>query len=65
MKKWEYHTETLYVDNSHAEAFERLGNEGWECYAVSDGTAYFRRPKEKRHIPVRIGPSEHKEVPSV
>jgi len=66
MTKWEYYIVEANPTRDAYDVDERmneLGAEGWECYAVDGGIAYFRRPKKS--VPVRVGPEETKGGPSV
>lgn len=60
MTKWEYLNvrEEVAARTNDVQWMDKLGANGWECYAVDNGTAYFRRPKTQVHVD--IGPSEHK-----
>lgn len=64
MTKWEYVNISLITSNltNHQHLLNQYGREGWELVSVDNGTAYFRRPKQKT-----IAPSETKgkEAPSV
>lgn len=62
MTKWEYRVAPVHLGDN-LDWMDEMGAEGWECYAVDEGTAYFRRPKST--IPVRVGPEETKGGPSV
>ncbi len=45
--RWEYSVKlvTGYPEDSPS-LFSELGEQGWELIAVSDGRAYFKRPKK-------------------
>jgi len=62
MTKWEYRVVPVHASgkpiSGNLDWMDEMGAEGWECYVVDEGIAYFRRPKKS--VPVRVGPTEHK-----
>jgi hypothetical protein len=42
---WEYRSFRATLDKPFIPTIDELGNEGWELVSVSEGTAYFKRPK--------------------
>lgn len=45
MKKWEYAFGSNSMYESLQEFMTRMGNEGWEAFAVDDSVVYFKREK--------------------
>ena len=68
MTKWEHMCINLNAGSENGpfpeDWLEEMDKLGGELVAVDNGIAYYRIPKQ-HPIPVRIGPTEHKEVTNV
>jgi hypothetical protein len=43
--RWEYTESEISINSEQNQQwFNEYGEDGWECYAVSDNWAYFKRP---------------------
>jgi hypothetical protein len=44
-QSWEYRSFRATLDKPFIPTIDELGTEGWELVSVSEGTAYFKRPR--------------------